>query len=165
MKLYKTLGKQISKGFTLIELMVTLAILVSLASLVIPVAQIQIQRGKEQQLRAALQDIRQAIDRYKRASDEGRIPRDIGSSGYPKNLEMLVEGVLDQRDVKRRKFFFIRKIPRDPFHEYAQTSDADTWAKRSYASEASDPQEGEDVYDIRSRTLSTGLNGIPLKQW
>ena len=145
--------------------MVTLAILASLASLVIPVAQIQIQRGKEQQLRAALQDIRQAIDRYKRASDEGRIPRDIGSSGYPKNLEMLVEGVLDQRDVKRRKIFFIRKIPRDPFHEYAHTSDADTWAKRSYASEASDPQEGEDVYDVRSRTLLTGLNGILLKQW
>ena len=152
-------------GFTLIELLVTLAILATLATLVIPVAQVQVQRTKELQLRSALRDIRGALDAYKKAGDEGRIRREAGATGYPKDLELLVEGVDDQRDPKRRKLFFLRQIPRDPFHEETATLDAETWAKRSYASEASEPLEGDDVYDVRTRSSLIGLNGIALLRW
>lgn len=152
-------------GFTLIELLVTLAILATLATLAAPVAQVQIQRGKEQQLRLALREIRTAIDAYKKAGDDGRIRREAGVVGYPKTLEVLVEGADDQRDPKRRKMYFIRQIPRDPFHDSPDTPDADTWAKRSYASEANDPSEGDDVYDVRSRSSLIGLNGIALSKW
>lgn len=153
------------KGFTLIELLVTLAILSVLALVAIPVAEVSLQRAKEQEFRVALRDIRGAIDAYKRATDEGRIVRTLNSSAYPKNLSLLVEGVEDARDPKKSKIYFIRRIPRDPFHQNPDTPAAETWGLRSYASPPEDPQAGDDVYDIVSQSTKTGLNGIPYRQW
>ena len=152
-------------GFMLIELLITLAIMGVLALLIVPVAQIERQRSKEQELRTALRDIRRAIDEYKRAVDEGRIPKNSGASGYPKNLEALVRGLPDQRDPNHRKMFFLRRIPADPMGPGSTMTEEQSWGLRSYVSEASDPQEGADVYDVYSTSSKVGLNGVPYSRW
>ncbi|MFN0160534.1 MAG: prepilin-type N-terminal cleavage/methylation domain-containing protein [Burkholderiales bacterium] len=154
-----------SRGFTLIELVVTLAILAVLAAAVLPVAETTVQRQREQELRLALREIRSAIDAYKRAFDEGRIARTANATGYPPTLAMLVEGVDDQRDPRRRKIYFLRRLPGDPMSPLPATDSAATWAKRSYASGPLEPKEGDDVYDVASRSQRVGLNGVPYAQW
>jgi general secretion pathway protein G len=123
-----------------------------------------VQRRQEQELRLALREIRHAIDDYKKAVEEGRVARATGASPYPKSLELLVEGVADQRTPSRAKIYFLRRLPRDPFNLDA-AGETQNWGKRSYASEAADPQEGEDVYDIYSTSPRIGLNGIPYRKW
>ncbi|MEV4783484.1 type II secretion system protein [Burkholderia sp. LMU1-1-1.1] len=160
------------RGFTFIELMITLAILATLAMVAAPMAQVAVQREQERQLRTALIEIREAIDAYKRAADNGRIKLAIGDSGYPKKLEDLVNGVPDLRSPRKQNMYFLRRLPRDPFappegngNGFASAGAGGGWALRSYASPPDNPAEGEDVFDISSRSTKTGLNGIPLRLW
>lgn len=147
-----------ARGFTLIELMITVAILALLASVAAPLAELSVQRNKEGELRQALREIRGAIDSYKRAADDGRIERAADASGYPASLAALVEGVPDKRKTDGTKLYFLRRVPEDPM-----TGEA--WGLRSYESSADDPRQGEDVYDVFSKSEDTGLNGVPYGKW
>ena len=154
------------RGFTLVELLITLAVLALLATIAAPLAQVTYQRAKERELRLALREIRSAIDAYKAASDQGRIRKDAGATGYPPDLDRLVEGEVDLADPQRRKIFFLRRMPADPMGGYEPgAKPSSTWGLRSYASEASDPQPGEDVYDVHSRSTTVGLNGMIYSSW
>ena len=153
------------RGFTLIEMVVTVAIVALLASIAMPLTEVVVKRGKEQELRRALREIRAAIDTYKQATEDGRISRAPGESGYPKSLDALVEGVTDARSPKGEKIYFLRRIPRDPFAAEPSLSATATWGRRSYASPPDEPQEGDDVFDVYSRTSGNGLNGIAYRQW
>ena len=153
------------KGFTLIELVITVAIVAVLASVALPLNELIVQRSKEQDLRRALREIREAIDGYKDASDEGRIVKRVGESGYPRRLADLVEGVEDQKSPKKERIYFLRRVPRDPFALEPDKAAADTWGKRAYASPPNEPAEGEDVFDVFSLSTATGINGRPYREW
>jgi general secretion pathway protein G len=153
------------RGFTLIELVITLAILGLLASAVMPLAQLVAQREKEAQLRAALREIRTALDAYKLAADAGHINMELGASGYPPGLKSLYLGVPDIASEKKVMIYFLRRIPRDPFFPDGTVAGEDTWGLRSYISPPDDPQPGDDVYDVHSLSNAKGLNGVPHRDW
>jgi len=154
-----------AKGFTLIELVITVAIVAVLASAVMPLNELAHQRAKEQDLRRALREIRAGIDAYKQASDEGRIVKKVGESGFPKRLEDLTQGVEDQKSPRRDKIYFLRRLPPDPFATDPNVPAAQTWGKRSYQSPPDDPRDGDDVFDVFTLAQGKGINGRPYKDW
>jgi general secretion pathway protein G len=82
-----------TRGFTLIELVVTLALVGLMAMVAVPLYEVTAIRMKEAELRTALRQIRTALDAYKDASDTGKIQKDPSDSGYPPSLKVLVDGV------------------------------------------------------------------------
>ena len=153
------------RGFTLIELVITVAILAVLATLALPTLQMTVQRQKETELRASLRDLRVAIDAYHQAVLDKKIEAAADASGYPPDLDSLVKGIPDISKPDRRPLYFLRRLPRDPFNPDATLSAAESWGKRSYASPPDEPSEGEDVYDVFSRSERKGLNGVPYREW
>lgn len=153
------------KGFTLIELVVTVTIVGILAMALLPLGQLSVKRMKEAELRASLRDIRTALDAYKKAADEGRVEKAVESSGYPASLDALAQGIPDPRDPKKRLIRFLRRVPRDPMNPDMQASPQETWGKRSYESAQDSPQAGDNVFDVHSLSRETGLNGIAYNEW
>ena len=148
-----------NKGITLIELIVSMAIISILATIILPLSRISIKRAKELELRENLRIIRNAIDEYKKYVDEGKIAKDAGDSGYPKSLEVLVEGV-DLKEAVLKKKKFLRRIPRDPMTEDGE------WGLRSYFDEPdSEIWGGEDVYDVYSKSKDVALDGTRYNTW
>lgn len=153
-----------SRGFTLIELIITVAIVGVLALLATPLLEVTAQRHKEAELRLALRQIRTAIDAYHQAVQEKRIESPADASGYPPDLDVLVEGVVDITKPDRPKIYFLRRLPRDPMNADATLAPAETWGTRSYASPPDVPTAGEDVYDVYSLSDGVGLNGVPYRE-
>jgi len=154
-----------ARGFTFIELMMTLAIMAVLVMVAVPMAQVAVQRDKERELRFALVQIREALDAYKRAADQGRVLVRLGESGFPKTLAELVDGVPDQRSPTKQNLYFLRALPRDPMYPDQSARPDETWGLRSYASPADDPSEGADVFDVHSKSDKLGLNGVAYRLW
>lgn len=146
-------------GYSMTELLVVCTLLSILSLTVFPVAKFTIRRQKEIELRKALRQMRNAIDDYKRFSDAGLLPVELGTEGYPAEIEILVEGVelVGQIDKTQR---FLRRIPVDPM-----TGEAE-WGLRSYQDDFdASSWGGENVYDVYSLSSGVGLNEIPYSEW
>jgi general secretion pathway protein G len=151
------------RGYTFIELLVVSAIVMLLASAIMPLARVTATRQREAELRRALREMRVAIDRYKDAADAQQIASleiKVGSEGYPADLDVLVEGVSVQNDATGRKLKFLRRIPVDPM-----THSAD-WGKRSYQ-DAPDATRwgGQNVFDVYTTFDGTALDGTKYRDW
>lgn len=154
-----------SRGFSLVELLVVVAIMSVLASIGLPLAELSHRRAQEEDLRRALREIRSALDAYKRMVDSGLIARPVGGSGYPSNLQVLVDGEVNAQTPQAAKLYFLRRIPRDPFAPDSVEKAADTWGLRSYESPPDEPKAGRDVYDVYSKAAGKGLDGREYRQW
>ncbi len=148
-----------ARGYSLVELVVVVTLILVLTAMIVPVARFNWTRMKEMELKEALRNMRTAVDEYKRLSDQGLIPVEVGTEGYPKELEDLVEGVELVGQVKKvRKF--LRKIPIDPM-----TGEAE-WGLRSLQDQPDSTSWGrQNVYDVYSLSERTALDGTKYKDW
>lgn len=154
------------KGFTLVEMLVTVTILAILTAAIIPLAKTAIKREKEVELRRNLRLIREALDAYKKLADENKIEVEEDSEGYPPDLETLVNGVElkeeteEGKESSKRIVKFLRRIPVDPM-----TNSFD-WGLRSYQDDPDSEDWGEEnVYDVYTRSRATALDGTKYRDW
>jgi general secretion pathway protein G len=146
-------------GFTLVELIAAITILLLLTSIALPMARVQVQRTREVELRRDLREMREAIDRYKDFSDRGMIPVKVDTFGYPPDLKTLVDGVV-VKGAANAKYRFLRKIPVDPM-----TGSAD-WGMRSMQDDSdSRSWGGQNVFDVYSKSQGTALDGTQYADW
>lgn len=151
-------------GFTLIEVLVVVAVMAVLATIAIPMTELSRKRNQEEDLRRALREIRTALDTHKKLADQGRIARPIDGSGFPASLEVLVDGIPDLQSKTGARIYILRQLPRDPMAS-AELQAAQTWSLRSYDSPSDSPRPGPDVFDVHSRADGVGLNGVPYSKW
>ncbi|MDC6170542.1 type II secretion system protein [Paucibacter sp. XJ19-41] len=152
------------RGFTLMEMLVVLAMLAVLAGAARPLLQVSVQRSQEFQLREALRQIRGGLDAYKRAAEAGQIQLSPEDSGYPQELMDLVRGVPDAKSPEGRKLYFLRRLPRDPFAD-STLEPAQTWGLRAADSPPDEPRPGRDVFDVYSQSERRGLDGSRYRDW
>jgi general secretion pathway protein G len=158
-------------GFTLIELVVTLALIGLVTMFTLPMVDMAVTRRKESELRQALRIIRTGLDTYKAATDAGTLPKEAGESGYPPTLEKLTEPleIQGKRDpfgsIASQRMVILRQLPRDPFSTDPTQPAYMTWNTRAYASRADDPQTGDDVFDVSSKSDRIALDGSFYSSW
>jgi len=151
------------RGYTFIELVIVTAILMILASAVMPLAQVTSQRQREAELRRTLREIRTALDKFKDAVDRMEIPQtelEPGSEGYQPDLETLVEGVNAAGDASGRKLKYLRRVPIDPM------TNSTEWGMRSYQDRPdSRSWGGQNVFDVYTTNGGTALDGTTYSDW
>ncbi|ARD63615.1 general secretion pathway protein GspG [Kosakonia radicincitans DSM 16656] len=146
-------------------MMISLALLATLASAAIPIYQRQEQQRNEEELRVALRDIRSAIDRYGQLVEEGIIEKDADMTNWPAWLDLLVDGVVNKKSPNKEKIYLLRRIPRDPFCDCDGRKNTETWRVRASTQAPGETTGGKDVWDVSSTSSQPGLNGIPYAQW
>ena len=153
------LRKLTERGMTLLELIIAATILLILASAALPAVRIMVIRPKEAELRRDLREMRNAIDKYKDAADRTLIRTEVGSEGYPPDLETLVKGVqYSASDMNRVRF--LRRIPIDPMTGRAE------WNLQSVQDEPdAKSQGGNNVYDVHSKSQGIALDGTRYADW
>jgi len=150
-------------GYSFVELLMVAAIVLVLATAVLPLSKVGIQRQKEVELRRSLREMRTAIDRYKDAADLQQISNleiEPDDMGYPPDLETLVKGATKAGDATQGKLRFLRRIPVDPM-----TGEPE-WGLRSYQDRPdSTSWGGQNVFDVYSKASGTGLDGTAYSEW
>lgn len=147
------------EGFTLVEMITAVAILMILAGVAMPILRIRAERMREVELRRDLREIRQAIDKYKDLSDRGMIPVEANTYGYPPSLDTLVKGVV-LKGAATTKYKFLRRIPVDPM------TGTTTWGRRSVQDDPdSKSWGGENVFDVYTTSSGVGLDGTSFSDW
>jgi general secretion pathway protein G len=125
------------RGFTLIELMIVISIILTLIAIAVPMYQQSVIRAKEAVLRQDLKTMRDQIDNY--TMDKEKAPQalqDLVDAGY------------------------LRKIPKDPF-----TNSTETWQAESSDTLQSLDQTEPGITDVHSGSNETGSDGTPYSSW
>lgn len=164
-------------GVTLLELLVTMTIIVILASVAMPLSKVSTKRAQELELRQHLRTVRNAIDTFKLEwNRDGEVLlgpvciknkltcKEVASIyGYPKSLDVLLgvkltgeEATVRGTTIRR----YLRILPLDPL-----TGKAD-WVLRCYK-DSPKPSSwcGEDVYDVMTQSEAIALDGTKYRDW